>query len=86
MFFYFSGYPRGREDVISFSPDTDPLERIFNASGPASGSFVQSIVTPNVKREVRDFFGCDTLTGAELEDDGASGTFLTHFETRVYQV
>jgi hypothetical protein len=85
MFYFYPGYPGGFldvSDVADDEPENDPLELLFNTStGP-----VLSIVTPNVQREVRDFFGCATLNGAVLEDDGAVGTSLTHFETRVFQV
>lgn len=47
---------------------------------------VQMIVTPNVVREVRDYFNCSILEGAELEDQGEEGTALTHWEKRVFEV
>uniref|UniRef100_A0A6P7H2M7 Leishmanolysin-like peptidase n=1 Tax=Diabrotica virgifera virgifera TaxID=50390 RepID=A0A6P7H2M7_DIAVI len=46
---------------------------------------VQMIVTPNVVREVRKFFNCSELEGAELEDQGEDGTALTHWEKRVFE-
>ena len=30
-------------------------------------------------------FGCDKLTGAELEDQGEEGTALTHWEKRLFE-
>lgn len=47
---------------------------------------VQMIVTPTVVKEVRDYFNCSILEGAELEDQGEEGTALTHFEKRVFEV
>lgn len=47
---------------------------------------VQMIVTSNVVREVRDYFNCSILEGAELEDQGEEGTALTHWEKRVFEV
>lgn len=44
------------------------------------------IVTPTVVREVRDYFNCSELEGAELEDQGEEGTVLTHWEKRVFEV
>lgn len=44
------------------------------------------IVTPNVVREVRYYFNCSKLEGAELEDQGEEGTALTHWEKRVFEV
>ncbi|XP_072402346.1 leishmanolysin-like peptidase [Diabrotica undecimpunctata] len=46
---------------------------------------VQMIVTPNVVREVRKFFNCSELEGAELEDQGEDGTAMTHWEKRVLE-
>lgn len=47
---------------------------------------VQMIVTPNVIKEVREYFNCSELEGAELEDQGEEGTALTHWEKRVFEV
>lgn len=47
---------------------------------------VNMIVTKNVVREVRDYFNCSELEGAELEDQGEEGTALTHWEKRVFEV
>lgn len=47
---------------------------------------VQMVVTPTVVREVRDYFNCSILEGAELEDQGEEGTALTHWEKRVFEV
>lgn len=47
---------------------------------------VQMIVTPRVVDEVRRYFNCPILEGAELEDQGEEGTALTHWEKRVFEV
>lgn len=44
------------------------------------------MVTPNVAQEVREYFNCSELEGAELEDQGEEGTVLTHWEKRVFEV
>ena len=44
------------------------------------------VVTPRVQEEVRRHYGCDTLSGAELEDQGEEGTALTHWEKRLFEV
>lgn len=44
------------------------------------------IVTPHVTEEVRNYFHCPELEGAELEDQGEEGTALTHWEKRVFEV
>lgn len=46
---------------------------------------IQMIVTPTVVSEVRDYFNCSKLEGAELEDQGEEGTALTHWEKRVFE-
>ena len=46
---------------------------------------VDVVVTPRVREEVQRHFGCDQLTGAELEDQGEEGTALTHWEKRLFE-
>jgi len=46
---------------------------------------VDVVVTPRVQEEVRKHFGCDKLSGAELEDQGEEGTALTHWEKRLFE-
>ncbi|XP_030843340.1 leishmanolysin-like peptidase [Strongylocentrotus purpuratus] len=44
------------------------------------------MVTPNLIREAREYYGCDTIEGVELEDDYGmvpSGSALAHFEARL---
>ncbi|XP_034244077.1 leishmanolysin-like peptidase [Thrips palmi] len=53
--------------------------------GGAVARDVLMMVTPRVVREARDHFGCPTLEGAELEDQGDEGTSLTHWEKRVFE-
>ncbi|PIO62710.1 hypothetical protein TELCIR_15718, partial [Teladorsagia circumcincta] len=47
---------------------------------------VYMIVTPKVRKEVRKYFGCPTLEGAEIEDQGGPGTMGAHWEKRVLEV
>ena len=47
---------------------------------------VQVVVTPRVMEEVQKHYGCDALSGAELEDQGEEGTALTHWEKRLFEV
>ncbi|KAI4458967.1 leishmanolysin-like peptidase [Holotrichia oblita] len=46
---------------------------------------IKMIVTPQVVKEVRKYFNCHLLEGAELEDQGEEGTVLTHWEKRVFE-
>lgn len=45
---------------------------------------VAKIVTPAVKKQIRDMFDCDELDGARLEDEGGSGTAGSHWESRMF--
>jgi len=48
------------------------------------GHTVYKIVSPNVLSEVRKHFSCQSLNGAELEDDLGAGTALSHWEKRIF--
>lgn len=50
--------------------------------------FIRSCLLSNIwlQAEVRDHFNCQTLEGAELENQGPQGTKLTHWEKRVFEV
>ena len=39
-----------------------------------------------MQREARDHFNCSSLTGVELENQGGSGTVLSHWEKRILGV
>ncbi|KAI0241970.1 Leishmanolysin-like peptidase [Lamellibrachia satsuma] len=45
---------------------------------------VTMFVMPTLIREARRHFGCDTLEGAELENQGSAGSKLSHWEKRVF--
>lgn len=46
---------------------------------------VLMIVTPKVKEEVRKHFRCNSLEGAEIENQGYFGTRWTHWEKRIFE-
>jgi hypothetical protein len=74
MFSAYTGYPNGYLDVVDFTePDED-------------GKFSSWVKAPNVLRVVREHLGCDTLKGAELEDDGGEWIAAAHWERRLFQV
>ena len=54
------------------------------AGGGTINKPVHVLVTPRVRREVRNHFRCRDLEGGELEDQGDYGTALTHWEKRVF--
>ena len=39
-----------------------------------------------LQREARSHFGCDTLEGAQLENQGGTATARSHWEKRLFQV
>jgi len=49
------------------------------------GSTVYKILTPAALTFARTHFGCFTLNGVELEDEGGSGTAGSHWQQRIYQ-
>ena len=40
----------------------------------------------NTQSEVRSHFGCSSLVGAELENQGGSATIGSHWEKRIFEV
>jgi hypothetical protein len=44
------------------------------------------VITPSVVKEVQAQFGCDTLPGAALENEGGQGSANAHWEYRWFQV
>lgn len=44
------------------------------------------VITPTVVKEVRAQFGCNTLPGAALENEGGQGSANAHWEYRWFQV
>lgn len=49
------------------------------------GKTVTLLTTPYVASVTRTFFGCDTLEGAEMEDEGGSGSAMSHWDRRMYR-
>lgn len=41
------------------------------------------VVTPKVVEVARKHYGCDTLEGVQLEDQGGQGSALSHWESRI---
>lgn len=44
------------------------------------------LATPKVTKVARDYFGCQSLPGAPLENEGPSFSAISHFEYRLLQV
>ncbi|KAI0240867.1 Leishmanolysin-like peptidase [Lamellibrachia satsuma] len=74
-----SGRPPVKDGKTIWSSN---ITKIFERKGWKN---VTMLVTPTVVREARRHFGCATLEGAELEDQGGSGTKISHWEKRVFE-
>ena len=48
------------------------------------GKTVTKLKTPAATSQVRSHFGCDTIGGLELEDQGGDGTAGSHPEKRIF--
>ena len=62
----------------------NPLTGV-TASFTERGRTVTKVVAPTTLAMARSHFGCPTLNGAELENDGGNGTALSHWEARIFQ-
>jgi hypothetical protein len=62
------------ETVLKVQTVGGDLDRVGNTS--------RMLVTPNVVSVARQHFGCPTLAGVELEDDGGAGSAGSHWEER----
>lgn len=77
--------------ILAFSNNLFSMWRDQNGNKYASpvvsstmrGKPVQLLTTPNVLAKARAAFGCSTLTGVELEDQGGTGNILSHWEKRI---
>lgn len=68
-------------------PVNGVTKTLDGAGGRANGASPPTIVvTPTVLTEVRAQSGCPTLPGAILENDGGSGSALSHWEYELFQV
>merc|ERR1712032_153406 len=64
----------GKEHFTHYkkSGTNEPVTNVFKTVTNEKGESVWKIITPNVIAKVRDHFDCNTLDGAELEDDSIS--------------
>jgi len=96
-----AGNPLTPRDPRTGKPPFNPKTNMYEASSSVIQTFtrpswkiysdkiikrnVTMLVTPRVKMETRKHFGCESLEGAELEDQGEIGTRFTHWEKRVFE-
>lgn len=56
---------------------------LVTSTSTTLGKQVRKMMSPRVLREARLYFGCSTLDGVEIEDQGGSGTQGSHWEKRI---
>ncbi|GAQ85119.1 hypothetical protein KFL_002200055 [Klebsormidium nitens] len=72
--------PRDADGSIPQQADLSAVVRTFEERGTTA----TKLVTPKVTQAACDQFGCATLNGAELENDGGTGTAGSHWEERIF--
>ncbi|KAK9872590.1 hypothetical protein WA026_018722 [Henosepilachna vigintioctopunctata] len=84
-----TGKPVLNENLQTYQWSDKVIKRFERKNWLVKSGFVprhvDMMVTPNVVREVREYFNCPELEGAELENQGEDGTVLTHWEKRVFE-
>eukprot|EP00892_Ulva_mutabilis_P007886 jgi/Ulvmu1/546/UM001_0554.1 len=74
----------GGDHFIDAAGELIPQSQI-TASTVRDGRNVTTVITPKVAAAVQGHFGCSSVQGAELEDDGGAGTAGSHWEQRLFQ-
>jgi leishmanolysin len=73
-----TGKPRGASNVVQ------QFTRSYTGStGVTNTITISKLITPKVVAYAKSFFNCPTITGVELEEDGAAGSAGSHFDTRI---
>lgn len=83
-------WPKNYDDKLQvYIPSEQVLKKIIRKNWQIRGGTIDKeisiLVTPKVREIVREHFACPTLEGAELEDQGSTGTALTHWEKRLFE-
>jgi len=77
------------DDMFNKFIDADgaaiPKEKVVKEVMDANGRRANLVITPTVQKEVRAQFGCETLEGAALENEGGTGSADAHWEYRWFQ-
>ena len=83
------GLPRYNERYGLYQWSTRVVRRIEREKWAVRHGFVKHsihvLATPRVKAEVRKHFRCPELEGAEIENQGGTGTEFTHWEKRMFE-
>nr|CAJ17013.1 Gp63-1 surface protease homolog, putative [Trypanosoma brucei brucei TREU927] len=59
------------------------LKLVKKKSGIRGKNDVWVVTSPTVVKKAQEFYGCNDITGVELEDEGGDGTKNTHWERRI---
>lgn len=81
------GFDKGKFDefVTDQGAQMAYSEVVTETMDTTLGHVTYKMITPTVVQWVRDYFDCDTLDGAELENGGdAGGTQKSHWEKRLF--
>ncbi|TPP57082.1 Leishmanolysin peptidase [Fasciola gigantica] len=77
----------GTHSSGAYIPSEDVLEEKTMVWKSARGTYNRTrtlLKTPKLLETARKHFGCPSLDGVELENQGGSGTASAHFEKRIY--
>ncbi|CAH8856347.1 unnamed protein product [Trichobilharzia szidati] len=76
--------PQGEFGIYAASQEVVmEVPRIWKSARTTVRRNVAVMVLPNVLKFARSHFNCPNLDGVDLENEGSSATYLTHFEKRV---
>jgi hypothetical protein len=70
-------------DEVKYSDLTDVAKRDITKDSTFRGTTSKIIVTPTVVEKAREIYGCTTLEGLELEQQGGAGTEGSHWDKRI---
>ncbi|GAA54636.1 leishmanolysin-like peptidase, partial [Clonorchis sinensis] len=76
----------GRTDYGTFRAASSTVDTVNREWKSALGTFllpVWTLKTPHVLEYAKTHFNCPTLDGVDLENEGGSGTAISHFEKRI---
>jgi len=73
-----------KKGYLALDGVTYTLGGLTTVTSSTLGKSVTYLSSPRVAREVQNYFGCVSIAGGEIEDQGGSGTAGSHWEKRVY--
>jgi len=72
------------DSFIKFRDENGDIRSNVITTKSALGKTISLLSTPAITKYVRSYFGCDSLAGMELEDQGGPGTASSHPERRIF--